>query len=212
MQRDIWLGNPKLHCDFEDTNTCTKSPSSWTAISLAIQSREKARRDWWIGNHTVKSGSTLQNVTALSGGEAEFYAVVKGDQVALSLRSIYMDLGMAMKVGKQSDSSTANSLTDRLGARPRTKHTDTQYFWVQERVQDGDFRNKKVSTAKKLCRCWNEACLCFSTTTTLQVCRIGLPLTRDPSFHYRMMGDLLNRADLGGTEQKTETDTCHNWL
>ena len=30
------VGKPKLHCDFEDKNTLTKSPSSWTAISLAI--------------------------------------------------------------------------------------------------------------------------------------------------------------------------------
>ena len=39
-----------------------------------------------IGNHTVKSGSTLQSLTALSAGEAEFYAVVKGGQVGLALR------------------------------------------------------------------------------------------------------------------------------
>ena len=32
-----------------------------------------------IVNHTVKSGSTLQSVTALSDGEVEFYAVEKGD-------------------------------------------------------------------------------------------------------------------------------------
>ena len=31
-----------------------------------------------IGNHTVKAGSKLQSLTALSVGEAEFYAVVKG--------------------------------------------------------------------------------------------------------------------------------------
>ena len=30
-----------------------------------------------IGDHTVKSGSALQSLTALSVGEAEFYAVVK---------------------------------------------------------------------------------------------------------------------------------------
>ena len=40
-----------------------------------------------IGNHTVKSGSTLQSLTALSVGEAEFCAVVKGGQVGLALRS-----------------------------------------------------------------------------------------------------------------------------
>ena len=81
-----------------------------------------------IGNHTVKSGSTLQSLTALSVGEAEFYAVVKGGQVGLSLRSLYQDLGLPMKIEIQSDSSTANSLTDRLGAGQRTMHIDTWYF------------------------------------------------------------------------------------
>ena len=92
-----------------------------------------------IGNHTVKSGSTRQSLTALSVGEAEFYAVVKKNQVGLSLRS---------KIEIQSDSSTAIFLTDRLGAGQRTKHIDTRYFWTQQRVQDGDIRIKKVFAAK----------------------------------------------------------------
>ena len=66
-----------------------------------------------IGNHAVKSGSTLQSLTALSVGEAEFYAVAKGGQVGPFLRSMYQDLGIPMKIEIQSDSSTANSLTDR---------------------------------------------------------------------------------------------------
>ena len=53
-----------------------------------------------------------------------------------------------MKIEIQSDSSTAISLTDRLGAGQRTKHIDTRYFWIQERVQDGDLSIKKVLTAK----------------------------------------------------------------
>ena len=44
-----------------------------------------------IGNHTVKSGSTLQSLTALSVGEADFYAVVKGGQVGVALRSTYQE-------------------------------------------------------------------------------------------------------------------------
>ena len=101
-----------------------------------------------IRNHTVKSGSTLQSLTALSVGEAEFYAVVKGGQVGLSLRSIYQGLGIPMRIKIQSDSSTPNSLTDRLGTGQRTKHIDTRYFWLQERVQDGDLSIKKVLNAK----------------------------------------------------------------
>ena len=54
--------------------------------------------------------------------------------------TMYQDLGIPMKIEIQCDSSTANSLTDRLGAGQRTKHIDTRYFWVQERVRDGDLR------------------------------------------------------------------------
>ena len=61
---------------------------------------------------------------------------------------MYQDLGNPMKIKIQSDSSTANSLTDRLGAGQRTKHIDTGSFWIHERVQDGDLSFKKVLTAK----------------------------------------------------------------
>ena len=101
-----------------------------------------------IGNHTLKSGSTLQSLTASSVGEAEFYAVVREGQVGLSLRSMHQDLGIPMKIEIQSDSSTANSLTHRLGAGQQTTHIDTRYVWIQERVQDEDFSIKKVRTAK----------------------------------------------------------------
>ena len=67
-----------------------------------------------IGKHTVNSGSTLQSLTVLSVGEAEFYSVVKGGQVGLSLRSKCSDLGSQMKVAMQIDSLTAKSLTVRL--------------------------------------------------------------------------------------------------
>ena len=52
--------------------------------------------------------------------------MVKGGQVGLSLRSVYQDLGIPLKIEIQSDSSTANSVTDRLGAGQRTKHIDTR--------------------------------------------------------------------------------------
>ena len=100
-----------------------------------------------IGNHTVKSGSTLRSLTVLNVGDAEFYAAVEAGQVGLSLRSMYQDLGIPMKIEIQSDSSTANSLTDRLGAGQRIKHIDTRCFWMQERVQDGDLSIKKVLAA-----------------------------------------------------------------
>ena len=125
----------------------TRSQSSWTAGDRASR-KSTTGLVAQIGNHTLKSRSTLQSLTALSFGEAVYLAVVKEGQVGLSLRSTYQDLGIPMNIEIQHDSSTANSLTDRLGAGQRTKHIDTRYFWIQERVQDGDLSIKKVPTAK----------------------------------------------------------------
>ena len=125
----------------------TRSQSSWTAIFAGDPEEEcdgTGGPDW----HTVKSGSTLQSLTALTVGEAEFYAVVKEGPVGLALRSICQDLGIPMKIEIECDSSTAHSFTDRLGAGQRTKCIDTRYFWIQERVQDGDLSIKKVLTAE----------------------------------------------------------------
>ena len=128
----------------------TRSQSSWTADFAGdpVSRKRTTGLVAQIGNYTAKSGSTLQRLTALSVGEAEFYAVVKGGQVGLAMRSIYQDLGIPVKVEIQSDSSTSHSLTDRLGAGQRTKHIDTRYFWTQERVQDEDLSIMKVPTTK----------------------------------------------------------------
>ena len=96
--------------------------------------------------------------------------MVKGDRVVVSLKHTYMDLGIPMKVGIQSDSSTAKSLTDRLGARPRTKHIDTRHFWVQERVQDGDLSIKKVPSAKN---CAEVGTKPVSASVLLQHCKFA---------------------------------------
>ena len=75
-----------------------------------------------------------------------------------------------MKIEIQSGSSTANSLTDRLGAGQRTKHIGTRYFWVQERVQDADLSIKKVPTAKN---CADVATKPVSASVLRKHCKIA---------------------------------------
>ena len=74
---------------------------------------------------------------------------------------------------------------------------------------------KKVPTAKKLCRCWSETSLCFSTSATLQVCRIGILLTMDPTLHYKMkadepMMDLVKNTETVGGRSRIQKQTCVN--
>ena len=171
MKRDIWLGNPKQRWDIEDSNMLTRSvfvDSDFAGDPVSRNSTKGLVAQ--IGNHSVKSGSTIQSLTALRVGEAEFDAVVKGGQVGLALRSKYQDLGIPMKVEIQSDSSTANSLTDRLGAGQRTKHIDTRYFSTQERVQDGHLSIKKVPTAKN---CADVGTMSVSASVLQQHCKFA---------------------------------------
>ena len=80
-------------------------------------------------------------------------------------------------------------------------------FGVHERVQDGGLSIKKVPTAKNCADVGTKPVSASSAAATLQVCRIGVLLTMDP---YTPLQDvtgiahLLNRADVGGAEQKTE--------
>ena len=131
------------------------------------------------GSDWKPSGSTLQSLTATSVGKAEFCAVVKGGRVGFSLRSTYQDLGIPMKIEVECDSSIAIFLLDRWRAGQRTKHIDTRYFLMRERVPED-------AHSEELRRCWNEAGLCFSTTTTVQVCRIGILLIMDPTLRFKM--------------------------
>ena len=91
-----------------------------------------------IGNHTEIwiDASELDSIERWRGG-----VLRSGERrSSWTVPEIFVEI--------QSDISTANSSTDRLGAGQRTKHIDTRYFGLQERVQDGDLSIKKVLTAK----------------------------------------------------------------
>ena len=60
----------------------------------------------------------------------------------------------------------------------------------------------RKSYSEQLFICWNEASLCISTTTALQVCRIGILLTMDPTLHYNEKGDELTMDLVAGLQTR----------
>ena len=93
----------------------------------------------WISTSELDSGERGRSRLQHSGEKVSS---------GLLLRSVHTNLGIQMKDEIQSDISMAHSLTDRLGAGPRTKHIDTRYYRVQEPIKDGHLSIKKVPTAK----------------------------------------------------------------
>ena len=68
-----------------------------------------------LNDHPVKTWASTQNVIALSTGEAEFYAIVKGASIGLGMKSLLEDLGEQVRVRVITDATTGKSLAGRNG-------------------------------------------------------------------------------------------------
>ena len=95
------------------------------------------------GDHLIKSWSTNQQTVALSSGEAELYAQVKGAAQTMGVVSLGQDLGELLSGIVYSDSSAALGIATRQGLG-KLRHIKVQYLWLQERVASGDLRVRKV--------------------------------------------------------------------
>ena len=94
------------------------------------------------GGTCLKTWSTTQTVVAMSSGEAEYYAVVKGCAEGLAIQAISQDLGIEIDVKIWTDSEACKGICGRTGLG-RIKHMDMQLLWLQEAV-----RRKRVRLGK----------------------------------------------------------------
>ena len=86
------------------------------------------------GRHCIKASSNLQSTISLSSGESEFYAIVKGTALVLSMAALLAEWDYPVTCAVSSDSSAARGTCSRRGLG-KLRHVQTRYLWVQERVQ-----------------------------------------------------------------------------
>ena len=99
-----------------------------------------------IGSHVVRSWSTTQATVALSSGEAELYALVKGASQSLGLLALANDMGHELQATIHSDSSAAIGITQRKGLG-KLRHIRVQMLWVQDGLKRRGFSLEKVDGA-----------------------------------------------------------------
>eukprot|EP00959_Pyramimonas_sp_CCMP1952_P264312 5527434-Pyramimonas_sp.AAC.1 len=80
------------------------------------------------GAHFLKSTVSTQGTTALSSGEAEFTAGVKGTSVALGVRPLGADLGVELFPVMHTDRSAAKGIFGRCGIG-RIRHLQSPPVW-----------------------------------------------------------------------------------
>ena len=86
------------------------------------------------GKHMLRHMSCLQTLVALSSGEAEYYALIRGACTSLGIQSHYQDWMIDVPKEIYSDSSAARSVARRRGIGGRLRHLQTRHLWLQSRI------------------------------------------------------------------------------
>ena len=92
----------------------------------------------------MKSWSRTQGSKALSSGEAEFYAEIKGVAESLGMKSLLADLGVTVTAEVITDSSAALGTASRIGIG-KIKHLDVGWLWIQDLVKQGKVILRKIN-------------------------------------------------------------------
>lgn len=100
-----------------------------------------------LGTTAARGWSTNQAVIALSSGEAEYYAALKGASGALGFQSMLRDIGMATTVTRYSDISEARRIIHRAGLG-KLRRLETGYLWLQSAVAKKRLQVRKVNGAE----------------------------------------------------------------
>ena len=80
---------------------------------------------------------------ALSSGEAEYYAALKGASAALGFQSMLVDLRMRGSITLYTDSSAARGIIHRAGLG-KLRHLETGYLWLQAAMKANKLQVRKV--------------------------------------------------------------------
>ena len=82
------------------------------------------------------------DIIALSSGESELAAVVKGAAEGLGLQAGLRDFGHEVTLNIRSDATAAIGMVKRLGLG-RVRHLSVADLWVQQRVRQGGLTMQK---------------------------------------------------------------------
>ena len=96
-----------------------------------------------MGHHVIKHWSSTQAGVALSSGEAELAATVRGGTESLGMLAVMADFGFVAGIAMESDATASIGMVRRLGLG-RVRHLAVGDLWIQQRVRRGDLSVSKL--------------------------------------------------------------------
>ena len=98
-----------------------------------------------LGHMPVKTWSKTMPILALSSGESELAAVVKGAGEGLGFQSCMKDFGVSLPLEVHSDATAAIGMCKREGLG-RVRHLSTADLWIQQLVRHNRLKLYKCGT------------------------------------------------------------------
>ena len=145
------LGKPRVVQEFKPQRMYTKIRAFTDSDHAGCVRTRKSTTGLVLmcGQHTLKSSSTLQTTISLSSGESEYYAIVKATASVLGIRELFREWGVELDCMVLSDSSAARGMCSRRGLG-KTRHVQTRYLWVQQKLKEKEFELVAVGTDKNV--------------------------------------------------------------
>ena len=134
-------GQPRyiMHFSYQEN---PKGINAWSDSDFAGCTRTRKSTSGGLvrhGGHIIRSWSTGQAVTALSSGEAEYYALVKAASQGIGIRNMMEDLGEKCEkpIEINTDATAAIGIVNRVGIG-KVRHIEVNQLWLQEKIFKGD--------------------------------------------------------------------------
>ena len=92
------------------------------------------------GKHLLRHMSCLQTLVALSSGETDNCALLRGARKSLGIQSHDPDWMIDNPIQIYSDSAAARSVARQRGSGGRLRHLQTRHLWLQSRIALGHLK------------------------------------------------------------------------
>ncbi|OWZ09396.1 polyprotein [Phytophthora megakarya] len=145
-------------CSTQDFGLAYKSSAAkgltvYCDAAFAVERNAKSATGYAIfyDGCLIEWGSKKQSMVTLSSTEAEYIAMGSGVQECIGISLVLKDLGLEVDhITVFEDNQGAQHLAESKAVTQRSRHIDTKYHWLREKVKEGHIRIKYCPTAEMI--------------------------------------------------------------
>ena len=117
--------------------------NTWTQTVAGSEARCFTHAGLEVHGEQLVEWIALDQVRALSSGEAEHYGIEDDSARGIFTKHMYEEIGRTINIDVDMDATTAMGMCSRTGV-VKTRHIQVRWLWIQDAIRDKVVRLKKV--------------------------------------------------------------------